>query len=496
MSKIINYINLQTTQTFSYDNSIIVDEVNFKNKKIPIGARLLYNDIISHSFKIANNLSKQELLVKTELKMYEDIGLDPTKAYQISYIEKSKVSDSEVLIEAFAVDKSAIIEKYQNSLKSVKHIDFIAIPFLVYETLYTNNTLTPANDIFIHISEKEAFTTSYKDGQYISSKRIKSLNDMISELENRKISLTLEELKKIIITKGLDKNNYDLLEYDIHEYLVETFEALFSKIKNLSLHNRNVYNFTQIDRVFFSCTGKVIPSLSEYIQPYIEDAKLSPLNFLETKSIDALDVITASYIKDKLSIENHDYNLTMFEKKTPFYKSEVGKLALASVASTLIISAYPIYLQFEINSQDEANLLLKEQESIISKSSKKLKAKLKNLKDEIAKIENQKQEDFKKLQTLQGIANSLLEIKSKDTKYTAMFLKINKILKNYNLSIDKITQADEHALNLELSSKIGKRDTIALLMQDLLSSGFSSVTSNEITLSDDEMYRSIVTVKR
>jgi len=89
-----------------------------------------------------------------------------------------------------------------------------------------------------------------------------------------------------------------------------------------------------------------------------------------------------------------------------------------------------------------------------------------------------------------------LELKSKDTKYTAMFLKINKILKNYQLSIDKITQADAHALNLELSSKNDKRDTIALLMKDLLTVGFSSVTSGKIVLSDDDMYRSIVTVKR
>ncbi len=494
MSKVINYLNLQNAQTFSYD-SIVDNEANFKNKKIPIGTRLLYGDIVSHSFKIANNLSKQELLIKTELKMYEDIGLDPTKAYQISYIEKSKVSDSEILIEAFAVDKSAITQKYQSALKTVKHVDFIAIPFLAYETLYTNNILTPQNDIFVYIAEEEAFTTSYKNGHYISSKRMKSLNEMISELESRNISLTLDELKEIIATKGLNKNSYDLLENEIFEYLVETFESLFSKIKNLSLHNRNVYNFSQIDKLFFSCGGKSIPSLAEYVQTYIEDAKLSPLNFLETENVDALDAITASYIKDKLIADEHDYNMTIFHKKDPFYKSEVGKFAFASLASAVILTAYPAYLQFEINSKNEANLILKEQEAIISKSSKKLKTKLKKLKNEIVKVENQKQEDFKKLKTLQNIANALLELKSKDTKYTAMFLKINKILKNYQLSIDKITQADTHAINLELSSKQNKRDTIALLMQDLLSVGFSSVTSGEITLSD-EMYKSIVTVKR
>ena len=495
MSNIINYINLQNDQTFSY-NSSVQNEANFKDKKTPIGTRLPYSDIISHSFKIASNLTKQELLIKTELKMYEDIGLDPTKSYQISYIQKSEVSDSEILIEAFAVDKSAISQKYQNTLKRTKHIDFIAIPFLTYETLYTNNILTDKNDIFVHIAKEEAFTASFKDGHYISSKRIKSLNDMISELESRNISITINELQEILTTKGLDKSNYDLLQYDTHEYLVETFEALFSKIKNLSLHNRNVYNFTQIDRLFLSCCGEFIPSLEEYVQPYIEDAKLLPLNFLQTKDVDSLDAITASYIKDKLSAQEHSYNMTIFHKKDPFYKSEVGKLALVSAASILVMSAYPAYLQFEIGSKDKANSALKEQEAVISRSSKELKTKLKKLKDEITKVENIKQEDFKKLKTLQGVANSLLELKSKDTKYTAMFLKINKILKNYQLSIENITQADSHALNLELSSKQNKRDTIALLMQDLLTVGFSSVTSGEITLSDDDLYRSTIIVKR
>lgn len=495
MSKTINFINLQNGQTFAYDTTV-KDELDLKNRKTPIGTRLLYGDIISHSFKIANNLSEQELLIKTELKMYEDIGLDPTKAYQISYIEKSKVSESEILLEAFAVDKSAFAEKYNSSLKSVKHIDFIAISFLAYETLYTNKIIEPKNDIFVYISENEAFTASYKDGHYISSKRIKSLNEMITELESRRITLTIDELQEILSTKGLDQNNYDLLQYDLHEYLVETFEALFSKIKNLSLHNRNIYNFTQIERLFFSCNGKSIPALEAHAHSYIEDAQLLPLNFFETEGIDSLDAIAASYIKDKLSKNDNSHNLTYYKKKEAFYKSELGKLALVSAATVLILSIYPAYLYLETGKKEEENALLRDQEAIISKSSRKLKTKLKKLNSEIKTVKDEKQEDLKKLQTLQSIANTLLKLKSKDTQYTAMLLKINKILQNYQLSIDQITQEDDHALNLELSSKQNRRDTIALLMKDLLNVGFSSVTSGEIILSDDEVYKSIVTVKR
>lgn len=495
MPKIINYLNLKNSQIFSFDNSVN-NEANLKNKKIPITARLQYSDILSHSFKIADNLSKQELLVKTELKMYEDIGLDPTKAYQITYIEKNKASDGEILIEAFAIDKSAIIEKYQNTLKTVKHVDYLAIPFLVFETLYTNQILEPKNDIFVYISEDEAFTTSYKDGNYISSKRIKSLNDMVQELNSRNITITASQLQETLTTKGLDKNSYDLLHYDLHEYLEESFSDLFSKIKNLSLHNRNVYHFAQIDRIFLSCDGKFIPSLEDHVQSFVEDAKFETLNFLQTGTVDTLDALTASYTKDKLSTEEHSHNLTLFKKKAAFYKSEVGKFAFLALASALILSIYPAYLYFEIDSKTAENRVLSEQEAIIGKSSKKLKKELKKLKNEIAVLTSEKEQDYKKLKTLQSIANSLVELKSKDTKYTAMFLKINKVLKNYRLSIDKITQKDAHALNLELSSKDSKRDTIALMMKDLLDDGFSSVTSGEITLGDDDMYRSIVTVKR
>ena len=494
MSKVINYINIYDGNTFSFDKDINL-EVNIKNKKIPIGTRLPYKDIFSHSFRIEKSVSKEELLVKTELKMYEDIGLDPTKPYKIIYIEKKISSDSEILIEAFAVDKLDITEKYKSNLKKVKHLDYIAVPFLTFETLYSNNLLTPKNDIFIYISDDEAFTTSYLDGKYISSKHIKTLNEMVKELENKKIYLTLEELKTTLSTKGLDKNSYELLEYEIHEYLVEEFSTMFSKIKSLSLHNRNVYGFSQIDRVFVSCDGSALTSLAEHVEMYIEDAEILPFDFFKQNDIDALDVITASFIKDKISKNDNTLNLTIFHKTPPFYKSEVGKFALASVASTLFIASYPAYLAYEISNTTDINSLLKEQEATLSISSKKLKKQLTGYKGEIAALEEGKKVYAKKLSSLKDIANELLELKSKDTKYTSMFLKINKILKNYQLSLEKITQVDKNALNIELSSTNDKRNTIALLMKDLLNEGFSSVTSGEITLNDDK-YTSTITIKR
>jgi hypothetical protein len=495
MSNIINYINLQNGHTFSYDGNISTD-ANIKKGKTPIGARLQYTDINSHTFKIPDNIPDSGMLVKVELRMYEDIGLDIEKSYQISYIQKDASLDGEKLIEAYAIDKEHLTNKYTLALNKTKHIDFIALPFLTFETLYFNKILDPKNDVFIYISKDDAFTTFYKDGKYISSKKIMSISDMVSECDRKKISITAQELEKILAIKGLDRQKYELLEYDLHEYLEETFEALFSKIKSLSLHNRNVYNFSQIDRIFISVAGKPIPQLDSFVNIYTEHAEFKTLNFFASDTIDTLDGISASYIKDKLEQNNNSNNLTFFKRKAPFYKSEVGKLAISTVASVVLLAIYPLYQYNETNNITKQNLVLKLQEKTINSKSKKLKNKLKAINSDIAKIQNQKDINKKKLQTLQDIANSLLTLKAKDSKYTAMLLDINSVLKNYKLSILKIKQSDKHALDIELVSKQNRRDTIALLMKDLLIGGFSSVSSNEIKVNADNTYTSVVTVKR
>ena len=479
----INYLNLQN------------NNANFKNRKDPVGARLLYGDVISHSLKISNNLSHKELLLKIELKMYQDIGLDPTKEYKITYVQKDVELENQMLIEAFAIDKNLILEKYQKHLKFTKHIDFLALPFLSFETLYTNKILMPKNDIFIYISRDEAFTTSFQDGRYISSKRLNPLVKMVEDLNARDIVLTCEELEVIISQKGLDKSKYDLLEQELYEYLFETFGELFSKIKNLSLHHRNVYNFSQIDRIFISSSGKPIELINPLIENYIEDAKVLTLNFLKSETLDVLDAISQSYIKDKISQNDNRHNLTIFEKKAPFHKSEVGKFTFVVAASIILSCIYPIYLNEKIGAKTIENEALKIREQSISKSSKKLKVEFKALKSKLALLKSKQQEDLKKLQKLQSIADTLLSLQSKDTQYTAMFLEINRALKAHKLSIDKITQSDAHVLDLELFSQENRRDSIALFMKDLLNAGFNSVISGEITSSDDR-YKSIITVKR
>jgi len=454
MKKAINFIDLHHEKHFSFSDGNC-NALELKNKKHTIGARLNFNDIITHNFKLDKQLSPQELLVTSELKMYDEIGLDASKVHKISY-ETKKASAGELkLVESFAIDKLAIEEKYQKSFSLVKHIDFLAIPFLVFETLYKNDILTKKNDLFIMIGEEEAFYTFYKEGEYVTSKKTLSLSDMVKELENLNILTDVDKLKALLLQKGLSKENYDLHEYDVYDYIQKTFENFFSKTHNIAIHNRNVYGFTQVDRIFFSLDNQLIPGIEELASTLFVDAT----------------------------------------KKAPFYKSEIGKLALTACASLMIISSYPVYQQYQIDSIEEENIVLKEQLTLLTKTSKKLKSRQKKIDTEIKTAKKQQKKINDDFHKLQNVANSLLALKSKDSKYTPMFLTINNLLKKYKLSVENVKQVDKGAMDFEIYSIENKRDTIAKFMSALLSEGYTSVTSNEIKLSS-QIYKSIITVKR
>lgn len=496
MAKNINFINITNGTIFGFENDLFGEPI--KKKKTPFVSRFTYQDLVSHSFKLNTKQTKEEILFQTELKMYEDAGVDPAKENLFAYVKKNEISDIETLYEGFSVDTGSIKQKYQEGLKKHKSIDFMAIPFLTYEVLYETKLLDIKNDIFVYIDTHEAFTASYKDGRYISSKKLKSIAEMVTDLGHKNIHVTEEELSTMITQKGLVRESYELLQYEIYEYLQEMFVDLFTKIKNLSLHNRNVYRFEKTDRIFVCCSGGFVPQLESEVENIVQDAQILPYNFLPEKpeEINPLDAVATRYIAYKLSQNDQLHNLTIYPKRVSFLKQEVGKFSLVAAASIMLCAAYPVYQQYEISILSQENTVLKSNEQRISHNAKKIEQALKNIKNEISAVETEKENVFTELQTLRSIADALLALQSQDTKYTTMLLKINDVLKQYNLSVEAITHADKQALNLELTSNENKRDTIALMMKDLLQIGFDSVTSNEITVDENEIYKSIVTVKR
>ena len=495
--KNINFINLKNGNTFLLDQDNQIKPAKHIHKKALTVSRLYYGDIITHSFKLEKKYStSQELTLAVELKMYEDLALDMEREYKIFYLQKPTEVENILLIEAFAYDKKAITEKYEETFKKIKHLDYITIPALTFETIYRHEEMPKANDVFIYIGEDEAFLTFYREGHYISSKKLKSLNEMLQELESKNLRPTMEELIEILQTKGVCKENYTLFEYDMYEYVTESFDRIFSTIKNLALHNRNIYNFATLDHVYLKIGNSVIPDLPQLAAGYLPETKIFPLNlYKEYDAYDFIDILSAYYVQDHLDADNPGLNITFYKKKIPFYQTHSGKFAIAAAAGVLISALYPAWQQYEIYQLQIQNETLQTRLDSLKQKSKRLQKEHTALKKEIRHYTQKRDEINRKFDRLRHIADTLLALKSRDEHYTAMLMTINDLLHKYGLTVDQVSQAGEKSLDLEIYSKENKRDTIALFMQDLLSHGFSKVVSNEITL-DEDAYKSIVTVKR
>lgn len=497
----INFINLASAEAFLLDQNDTITPAKFPLKKTVSASRLAYSDLITHSFKLEKRYATtQELTLAVELKMYEDLALDLQKAYRIFYLEKPTEVENIHLIEAFAYDQDAIVQKYEKSFKKIKHLDYLAIPALTFESIYRHHDIPKANDLFLYLGEEEAFLAFYREGRYISSKKVKSLNDMLRELEAKNLRPTLDEFKEILHAKGVCKEHYTLFEYDMYEYVLNTFEQIFSTVKNMTLHNRNIYNFTTLENLYFKfdIKGGVIPQLPELAAGYLPETKLFPLNLWkapEYEPFNFIDILAAYYVQDHTGSSEGGLNVTFYKKRIPFHRTQSGRFAIAAAAGILLVSLYPAWQQYEIYRLSGENAQLQAHLDDLRQKSKQLQSRYKSIKKEITHYTKAKKETAQKFDRLRRIADTLLELKSQDAHYTTMLMTINELLHKYGLTVDEVSQADAKSLNLEIYSKENRRDTIALFIRDLLKNGFSKASSNEITL-DDNAYKSVITVKR
>ncbi len=493
----IFYINPINGKVLRYFKKEFIESEIKNPKKLFIGSRLLYQDIILHSIKASVNEFKHNLDTFVEMKIYEDIGLDLNKNYKIGYILKDTQEENIKIIDAYAIEEDEIKKKFSSILEKSKHIDFLAIPFLSYKALYENNILEKENDIFINIYENESFVAFYKKGEYISSKSLPTLNDILKDLKKVDSSLNIESLKEILFKKGLKKSYYLPIEYPIFEALFKIFSSIFTKISNIAIHNRNIYGFNRVDRIFFSIKDKTIKGIEEMLNLFSnnEIALYRHAFFKDMKNFSQLDLACALYIYDKAKNKDAKDNLTIFSKKHSILKSESGKFIAFLAASIIILFSFPIYKVYQIiNLQKEKKILSAKNEEIQNKSFF-VKNRIENLQKKLNFIKKEVKIKEDKIAQIERIVQNIATHIPK-REYVKMIAEIDALLEKYRLQIEKIEQKGERELTIKIVSKENKRDTIAKFIKDVNEKEeFKSATTDEIKLENQE-YSSLVKIEK
>ncbi len=460
-------------------------EVTNSYKKQFIGSRIRYDELITHSFKIHSTISKEDLDVQVELKMYEDAGLDTNKKYKISYIKKKLDYEDSFIVEVFAIELEKIKQKLNFVLEKTKYIDFLAIPNLSFSTLYQNKILASKKDIFVYIDDNEAFLTIFKDGVYIASSSMPTLNEITKQINEEKFDI--DSLKTVLKDKGLDKSSYDEDELPLYEKLHSAFSDIFYKINNIAMHNRSIFGFDEIERIFITTNEGRIKGLREFIVSIgLSKVELRDFNLFKEKSKNNFfEKVVATYIFDKFQIKDNSENLTFFEKSPPWYKNSTNKLILFIVLVILLFGSFPLYLNLNINSLKNRQIILQERYKKLKNVTRGIKRKIINIKLQINKIKKGREEENKNILNIKKSVNELIDMKSDEKKNSVVVLKINKYLQKYKLSLKSMEQIGSDDIILKIIAKYDKRDTIAKFMKDLIENGFIEVSTNEIKLNKD-----------
>jgi len=493
-ANLLTYYDPFDGDIISYDGKVFGTT---KNNKSFIGSRVSYNDVILHSFKTSPSISDEELKTTVEIKMYEDAGLDLEKKYKIDYIKKELDFEESILVEAFAIEIDKITELMEGVLRKTKHIDFLALSFLSFKTLYTNKIIEPKNDLFIYLEEDEAFLSIYKDGHYLSTKSLMTLNDIIKKLDDSGVSMSIDELREHLSTKGLDVSSYERGETTLYNELEAQFSSILTKINDIVVYNRSVFGFEKVDRVFLSTKTGRIRGIREFIANFgFLDIEIHDFNlFKEKQEKNFLENIVVSYIDDKLQAQDFSHNFTIFLREPVFYSKESGKIIIA--ASTLIILAlaYVGMVYYENVALQKQNTLLQSQYNIMQQNQTKYKSKITAVNKELQEVVDKKEAQKKKLDNIALSMTQIENLKNEKHNSSSFIFDVNRLLRKHALATTQIILDGKNSMSIDIVAQYSKRDSITKFMEDLIANGFVGIKTDEIK-SDKDIYLSTIEVKK
>ncbi len=513
-------------QQFLFDGKKFSDAPK-KTKDYFSGAVIPSSFIKTYGMKLSKSIPSEKMEMDIEMAMYEDSGLNPEVEYKIasSIIE---LDGDDNYVEAYACEVSELEMQFSKVVKKNSHIDAIFPAHLSYSALYAYEKIPKANDLFIHISEKNSYAVIFKDGKYISTNSIPSLNDLAKKIGVKQTDilehLTKKGVKAELYTKkessvsnssdsddsysedillmNDDESNsvlstLDPVERELYERTVEELSKIVERVARTISHKRGVFKLESIDNIYFDMQTEEIPGFLEFFDAYgYENSKKTILDVCPDveKEKKRFALYALFILANAQGLCNTTANLTIFERKPSFFKTEVGVFSLVLVLSLILSVAYPVYGYLTLDKltqqEEELSIDLKKMQRV----TKTLHAKLKKERKKRDELKKKRDKIVETLKTYDAMVDTLLSLKEDTLKHQNIIHDIDTTLKKYTLYSKHLEINGSKSAVIQIVTKYDRRDDIAKFMKELLHLGYKKVQTNKIE-KNETYYESFVEIQ-
>lgn len=479
-------INRGTGSVFGLSgNEIFLHEVGKKSKgKENYISYVPFKDVITTNIEIGRNVEEADLMDAIVIKVYEELGLDATIDYKITYNEVIGTSGDDRIFNVFVVDGQLLNSSFDAIAHSVGYVDYVALAPFLFGGLYSRGMLPKEGlDCFIYLQKNDAFLVIYQNGEYFQSRplryNLKFINDKFSEL-------TGEKVDDNTFLEMLSKNGVSFPTPAERDHIVQIFDDMFVYINDVLSGLSKIYN-VKIGNIYFGSDIGTIAGTDIFIENTLGMAAkemnfsvaINQNNFPELTQLDVLMFLT---LQDYLLNSDDAHNYTPFGRPPPLSQRPSGKLFGAIGLGLLIGMIIPGYWYgYGYYNQMVGEKTDAEYRELDTKL-KRIEDTIKQLETEISKTRELSVAENKVLTKRKNLLDGMFD---KKVNYPMKAMAIYDLSNMVNENQGKITRIMDNDKNLTISVQTKTDKQMTELLKDISEARPYAVYTRSITLSED-----------
>ena len=466
-------------------NEIKLQKIEKHNKNSFFISYIQTRDVISSTIDVSRNIPDSDLKDAIEIKVYDELALDSSIEYAISYLETDSKDSKNRSFNVFIIDLNLTKAKFYPIKEKTKYIDYVTTaPFLI-KSLYRKNFIEPeGTHCFVYFQKMDAFLAIYKGGEYVYSKALhyslKEINEKFCELVGERVDE--EDFYAALTSEGLKATNALY-----QQNLMQLFGEIFLYINDVLVFTKRSYNIDFIDKIYIGSEIGTFAGIEEYGKSYLglESFEFNFSIAINSKEwyIDQIHILMM--LSAQVYLENPDdsLNFSMYKRPPPLKERPSGKLLAVLAASIVAGLAYPA---FQVGYTSYLNLVLlqetEEYNKVFQKTSN-VRQELGSLKSEKEKVDALVSNETSKFEFRKKL---LTEIYNKKISYPMKSLILLEIFQISNMHESKVESIEfkNNQLNFFIRNKSEKK--ITEFIKDLTALKKYTINTDKI-IKDEKM---------